>query len=92
MIRESSQKSIKTKALKENNNYLNIDNVHVDPFQDFLNNYNKKFIDENSEITQSITDSQPQIDSYSKIEDQNEIIENNEEEDEEEKINLSNYF
>lgn len=68
---------------------MNIENVNIDPFQDFLTNYNKKFIEENSETAQNITDSQTQIDGYSKIEDQHEIIGINEEED---KIKMSNSF
>lgn len=46
-IQEQFQKKSNTNILKENKIYMN---QNKDPFQDFLNNYNKQFVEEESII------------------------------------------
>lgn len=67
-ITESSENKTQHN-LKENKNYLN---VNIDPFQEFLTNYNKKFIEENSilfgqdgENSNILGDSEIQITNFS---------------------------
>lgn len=87
----SSRKILKVDSLKENTNDSNFQTNNLNPLNDFLMNYNKKFLEENSLFSnpkeESLRTMNDQNDPLNKMVGQYEIVESD---SEDEKNNCKN--